>query len=199
LTHRTNTSVSPGPRPSSPDAQGAVEDSEHAKADSASKSSARESTSGFRRIANRLFSRKKTDDIEPEEDPILANIISQFPSLSPRSYSIFVQLYQRHIDTFLKKENTFSNFVRDVQGEDGRLTDFHVSRLDIFLTAMMTLYLDPLRGLPPKDLTKPISNYFIKSSHRTLLPGTFDISPFSSNSIRDVRLSSLSNLTYSDY
>ncbi|KAF5965590.1 1-phosphatidylinositol-4,5-bisphosphate phosphodiesterase [Fusarium bulbicola] len=97
---------------------------------SASKSSTRESTSGFRRLTDRLFSRKKLDDI----DPLPYLDFNQKPVENEKAWEILISIYYRR-----------------------------------FVRGMVELYLDPLKHLPSKDLTKPISNYFINSSHRTLL------------------------------
>ncbi|KAH7205726.1 hypothetical protein BKA60DRAFT_151878 [Fusarium oxysporum] len=138
-----------------------------------SKPSARESTSSFRRFANRLFSRKKTVDIdsgniEPDDEPEVNNIFSEFPSLSQTAYSVLVKLYSRHLDPFIKKRNMLPDFIRDMQEQHILGVDRRVSNLDTFVSAMITHYMDPLKGLPPKDLSKPISNYFINTSHQTL-------------------------------
>ncbi|KAM0076291.1 hypothetical protein ACKRZS_011636 [Fusarium odoratissimum] len=138
-------------------------------------SSARESTSGFRRLTDRLFSRKKSDNIETQQDHQVVKNLIKFQGLKQRAIenqkagSILINLYQRRLRSLPKTESTFSDFIRDVQNEDAMLPFHYVSNQDRFLQVMVKFYLNPLKRLPTKDLTKPISNYFINSSHRTLL------------------------------
>ncbi|KAF5570196.1 1-phosphatidylinositol-4 5-bisphosphate phosphodiesterase [Fusarium phyllophilum] len=137
---------------------------------------ARESTSGFRRLTDRLFSRKKPDDIGPQQHSSEAsdNLV-QFLGLkqkaveNQKAWKILINIYHRRLDSPTKTESMFANFIRDVQNEDSLPTLQPVTDPRSFLQVMVQFYLDPLKHLPPKDLTKPLSNYFINTSHRTLL------------------------------
>ncbi|KAF5655147.1 1-phosphatidylinositol-4,5-bisphosphate phosphodiesterase [Fusarium sp. NRRL 25303] len=139
-------------------------------------STARESTSGFRRFTDRLFSRKKTDNIEPQQHSSEAtdNLV-QFLGLkqkaveNQRAWKILISIYHRRLDSPTKTQSMFENFIRDVQDQEILPTLQPVSDPRSFLQVMVKFYLDPLKQPPPKDLTRPMSNYFIKSSHRTLL------------------------------
>ncbi|KAF5678244.1 1-phosphatidylinositol-4,5-bisphosphate phosphodiesterase [Fusarium circinatum] len=130
---------------------------------SASKSSTRESTSGFRRLTDRLFSRKNLDDI----DPLPYLDFNQKPVANQKAWDILTSIYHRRLHSPTKTQSMFENFIRDVQNQECLPTLHPVSDLRSFLQVMLKLYLDPLAQLPPKDLTKAISNYFINSSHRT--------------------------------
>lgn len=152
------------------------------------KPSARGSTSGFRRFADRLFSRKKTDHIEPQDDKPFSDIFVRFPTLTLKACAILIKVYTRRLNPLRKKKSVFADFLRRTQGEDVSPTSHSVSDLDSFLHIMLTFYMAPLKALPPKDLTKPISKYFIKSSHRTIQRGTSLNSLPSSRSIREVNI-----------
>ncbi|KAF5630059.1 1-phosphatidylinositol-4 5-bisphosphate phosphodiesterase [Fusarium sp. NRRL 52700] len=128
---------------------------------SPSKSSNRESTSGFRKLTDRLFSRKKPVDIEPD--------LVRSRGLNQKAWEILISIYHKRLDSPTKTQTMFENFIRDIQNQDSLPTLQPVSDLRSFLEVMVKFYLDPLKQLPPKDLTKPISNYFINSSYRTLL------------------------------
>ncbi|KAL5586815.1 hypothetical protein FOBRF1_016685 [Fusarium oxysporum] len=138
-------------------------------------SSARESTSGFRRLTNRLFSRKTAHDVEPQHGQDADKNLIQYLGLkqkavaNQRAWRILTSLYRRRLDSPTKTQMMFENFIRDVQHEDPLTTHPSVSDPDSFIEVMIGFYLNPLKPLPPKDLTKPISNYFINSSYRTLL------------------------------
>ncbi|KAF4497579.1 1-phosphatidylinositol-4,5-bisphosphate phosphodiesterase [Fusarium agapanthi] len=136
---------------------------------------ARESTSGFRRFTDRLFSRKKPDDIEPQHSSEATESLIQHLGLNQRAVEnqnvrkILISIYHRRLNSPTKTQSMFDNFIRDVQNQNSLPTIQPVSDLRSFLPVMAQFYLDPLKQLPPKDLTKPISNYFINTSHRTLL------------------------------
>ncbi|KAL7755307.1 hypothetical protein ACKLNR_015064 [Fusarium oxysporum f. sp. zingiberi] len=178
---------STGSRLSRTDLSGVGEDGGPSRNAPASKPSAGESASGFRKFADRLFSRKKTDDIEPQDDQKVAKIIRQFPGLSQAAYRILAKLYQQRLGSPIKKRTTFELFINHVQDEVLELRHDVVSDLGSFLEIIVSFYMEPLRPLPPKDLTKPISNYFINTSHRALLHETSK-SRTPSNSIRKALL-----------
>ncbi|KAF5250350.1 hypothetical protein FANTH_4450 [Fusarium anthophilum] len=134
----------------------------------------RESTSGFRRFTDRLFSRKKADDVEPQHSSGATENLIQYLGLkqkaveNQKAWKILISVYHRRLDSPTKTQSMFYNFIRDVQNQTSLPTLQPVSDPRSFLEVMVKFYLDPLKELPLKDLTKPISNYFINSSHRTL-------------------------------
>ncbi|KAF5602861.1 1-phosphatidylinositol-4 5-bisphosphate phosphodiesterase 1 [Fusarium subglutinans] len=134
---------------------------------------ARESTSGFRRFTDRLFSRKKADDIEPQHSSGATENLIQYLGLkqkaveNQKAWKILISVYHRRLDSPTKTQSMFDDFIRNVQYQNSLPTLQPVSDPRSFLEVMVKFYLDPLKQLPPKDLTKPISNYFINSSHRT--------------------------------
>ncbi|RKL25843.1 hypothetical protein BFJ72_g13961 [Fusarium proliferatum] len=151
------------------------DESRHSSDATASKPSARESTSGFRRFTDRLFSRKKADNIEsrPGQDPPRNLVqflgLKQSAVANQEAWKILSNVYYRQLESPSRTRSMFANFIRDVQHEDIRSTHTLVSDLDSFLQVMVGFYLSPLKPLPPKDLSKPISNYFINTTHRTML------------------------------
>ncbi|KLP15961.1 1-phosphatidylinositol-4,5-bisphosphate phosphodiesterase [Fusarium fujikuroi] len=151
------------------------EENRHSSDATGSKPRTRESISGFRRFTDRLFSRKKADNIEPRPGQDAPENLVKFLGLKQKAvanqeaWKILSNIYYRRLDSPTKTPSMFANFIRDVQHEDVLSTHPPVSDLDSFLEVMVGFYLSPLKGLPPKDLSKPISNYFINSTHRTML------------------------------
>ncbi|CCT74224.1 related to 1-phosphatidylinositol-4,5-bisphosphate phosphodiesterase [Fusarium fujikuroi IMI 58289] len=149
------------------------EENRHSSDATGSKPSTRESISGFRRFTDRLFSRKKADNIEPRPGQDAPETLVKFLGLkqsavaNQQAWKILSNVYYRRLDSPTKTPSMFANFIRDVQHEDVLSTHPPVSDLDTFLQVMVWFYLSPLKPLPPKDLSKPISNYFINSSHET--------------------------------
>ncbi|SCV60855.1 related to 1-phosphatidylinositol-4,5-bisphosphate phosphodiesterase [Fusarium fujikuroi] len=149
------------------------DESRHSSDATASKPS--ESTSGFRRFTDRLFSSKKADNIEPRPGQDAPQNLVKFLGLkqtavaNQEAWKILSNIYYKRLDSPTKTPSMFANFIRDVQREDVLSAHPPVSDLDSFLEVMVGFYLSPLKGLPPKDLSKPISNYFINSTHRTML------------------------------
>ncbi|EXL74457.1 hypothetical protein FOPG_10484 [Fusarium oxysporum f. sp. conglutinans race 2 54008] len=137
------------------------EDGEHLGHTQASISSAWESNSGL------ISSHIKIDDTAPQDDQKFAEIIHQ-TGLSLTAYRILAKLYRQRLGSLIKKKSTFTHFINHVQGEDFVATHGSVSDLESFLKVMASSYMDPLKPLPPKDLTKSISNYFINTSPRAL-------------------------------
>ncbi|KAF5574534.1 1-phosphatidylinositol-4 5-bisphosphate phosphodiesterase [Fusarium pseudocircinatum] len=142
---------------------------------SASKSSTREPASGFRRFTDRLFSRKKLVYIDPQDGQGAIDNLVQFLGLkqkaveNQKAWEVLFSIYHRRLDSPTKTQSMFDNFIRDVQNQESLPTLHPVSDPRSFLQVMVKFYLDPLEQLPPKDLKKPISDYFINTSHRTLL------------------------------
>ena len=64
----------------------------------------------------------------------------------------------------------FDAFLRDVQGETNVQLDRDVYSFGDFFYVMHHRW-DAVAKLQDKDLTKPLSNYFINSSHNTYLDG----------------------------
>jgi hypothetical protein len=153
------------------------EESGNLKDATGSNANTRESTSGFRRLTARLFSRKTADNIKPRLEQETFGTLSQFLMLeqkalaNQKAWMVLAEIYFRRLDSPMKRQSMFASFIRDVQDEDVVSTHPPVSDLSSFAQVMVQFYLNPLKELPPKDLSKPISNYFINSSHRTILSG----------------------------
>ncbi|KAL5592586.1 hypothetical protein FOBRF1_013612 [Fusarium oxysporum] len=136
--------------------------------DSASQSSTREFTSGFRRLTGRLFSRKKPDYIEEITDNMFQMLRLKDMALgNQKAWKILINIYCRRLVSPTETQSALIDFIRDVQTEENLPPLHSVSDPGSFLEVMIKFYLNPVKQLPPKDLTKPISNYFINSSHRT--------------------------------
>ncbi|KAG5746459.1 hypothetical protein H9Q72_011348 [Fusarium xylarioides] len=150
------------------------EDSGHSPDTTASKSSAQESTSGFRRFTNRLFSRKKIDITGPRLSQGAPENLAPFLGLKQKvmvneeAWKILTNIYHERLNYPTKPQAIFASFIRDIQHEEVLSTHPPVSDVDRFLEVMVGFYLNPLKPLPPKDLSKPISNYFVNSSHRSI-------------------------------
>ncbi|KAF5599535.1 1-phosphatidylinositol-4 5-bisphosphate phosphodiesterase [Fusarium pseudoanthophilum] len=139
------------------------------------KASNREPASGFRRLTSRFFSRKKSDDVGPQDGQGATDNLVQFLGLkqkavgNQKAWKVLSSIYHRRLNSPTKTQSMFDNFIRDVQNQESLPTLQPVSDHRSFLQVMVQFYLNPLEQLPPKDLKKPISNYFINTSHRTLL------------------------------
>ncbi|KAF5985640.1 1-phosphatidylinositol-4 5-bisphosphate phosphodiesterase [Fusarium coicis] len=133
---------------------GYVEDRGYSSDATGSKPNTRESIPGFRRFTDRLFSRKKPDNTELQKHTSeAANNLIRKSVANQKAWKILISIYHRRLESPTNTKSMFANFIRDVQNEDIPEERQPVSDLH----------------LPPKDLTKPISNYFINSSHRTLI------------------------------
>ncbi|KAF5710398.1 1-phosphatidylinositol-4,5-bisphosphate phosphodiesterase [Fusarium globosum] len=114
-----------------------------------SKLSTWESASGFRRFTDRLFSRKKADNIEPRPGQDAPENLVKFLGLkqsavaNQEAWKILSNVYYRRLDSPTKTPSMFANFIRDVQDEDVLSTHPPVSDLDSFLEVMVGFYLIP--------------------------------------------------------
>ncbi|KAF4336314.1 hypothetical protein FBEOM_9830 [Fusarium beomiforme] len=129
----------------------------------------RQPTTGLRKLTGRIFSRNKSKDLGTQIDPKVVESFTQFPVLGQQAYDVLAKVYQRRIESIIRRKSLFSDFIRSVQGQEISATNHAVSDLDSFLQVMIGSYLHALKPLSLKDMTKKISNYFINTSHRTLL------------------------------
>ncbi|KAF9772470.1 hypothetical protein IL306_009815 [Fusarium sp. DS 682] len=158
---------------------------EHQDETQLKKKADRQSSTGFRKLADRIFSRNKSNDLRAHNDFKVVKIFNQFPALSQQAYNVLAKLYQRRLDPIIKRKSVFSDFIRDVQFEEISPTDPPVSDLDSFLHVMVASHLRAVKPLPPKDLSKTISDYFINTSHQPVLYKTPPVSRISLDSFRD--------------
>lgn len=148
----------------------------------------RQSSTGLRKLTDRIFSRNKSKGLE--SDPKVVESLNQFPALNLEAYVVLSKLYQRriyqrHIELVLERKSLFTEFIRSEQGQETS-TNHTVSDLHGFLQVMVDYYLCALKPLPPKDLSKRIFDYFINTSHRTFSLRASSNSHASVDSIREV-------------
>ncbi|KAM0354187.1 hypothetical protein ACHAPU_001222, partial [Fusarium lateritium] len=129
----------------------------------------RRSSTLLGKLTSRIFSRNRSKDLATQNGPKVADNLSRFPELSQQAYDVLSKLYQRRIDSFTRRKSLFHKFIEDVQGEEISVRDGAVLDLASFLQVMVESHLYPLKPLPPKDLTKTISEYYINTSRQTFL------------------------------
>jgi hypothetical protein len=159
---------------------------EHRNEAGTNKTTERQPSTGLRKLTNRIFSRNKSKDLGAQTDPKVVESFNQFPALSPQAYDVLTKLYQRRIDSIIRRKSLFPDFIRGVQGQETAATNHTVSDLHSFVQVMVDHYLCALKPPAPKDLTKEISNYFINTSYRTLMSRASSNSYASLDSIREV-------------
>ncbi|KAF5670910.1 1-phosphatidylinositol-4,5-bisphosphate phosphodiesterase [Fusarium heterosporum] len=145
----------------------------------------RQSSTGLGKLTSRIFSRNKGKNLGTVNDPKVAGILVHLPELSQQAFNVLSKLYQRRIDSLIRRKSLFREFIEDVQGEEIVSTDSPVLDLASFLQVMVESHLHPLKPLPPKDLTKKIHEYFINTSRQTLLSRASSNSHSSLDSIRE--------------
>lgn len=160
-----------------------ADDEEHQNEPDTNKTTERQSRIGLRRLTDRIFSRKRSKNLETQTDPKVVEAPEQFPGLNPQAYEVLAKLYQRRVVSSIRRKSLFSDFIRGIQGQEASTTNPTVSDLHSFLQVMVDHHLCALKPLPPKDLTKEISNYFINTSYETLVSRGSSISL---DSIREV-------------
>ncbi|CAJ0544408.1 Ff.00g036010.m01.CDS01 [Fusarium sp. VM40] len=138
-------------------------DKEHGSEAVTNRTTKRQSSTGLRKLTSRIFSRNKNKGLE--SGPKVVEGLGHLLGLSPQAYEVLANLYQRRIEsTTIRRKNPFPEFIKNVQGENISATNHTVQDLHSFLQVMVDSHLCALKPIPPKDLTKTISNYFINTS-----------------------------------
>ncbi|KAH0495613.1 hypothetical protein TgHK011_009149 [Trichoderma gracile] len=99
--------------------------------------------------------------------------LSREHSMTPEMFAILENVYDdlRKDDPELSRE-AFMEFLREVQGEATVQLDKETFTVGEFLYTLSHAYRwDAVRKPSPKDYSKPITNYFINSSHNTYISG----------------------------
>ncbi|KAF5010255.1 hypothetical protein FDECE_3573 [Fusarium decemcellulare] len=111
------------------------------------------------------------------------------PGVSSTAIWVLIRLLVKlkGTDGSLTREK-FAGFLRGVQGETAASFDQDTFDLSAFWEAMIGSYSDASKPLPPKELSKPLTNCFINSSHNTYLVGDALASHSTANQYRTVLL-----------
>lgn len=118
------------------------------------------------------------------------------PHMSTEMYDAIVRVYNalRGHHRSLSRSR-FAKFLSEVQGEsEVRLDKSHYTQGDFFYVWCHHFGWDAVAPPPQKDVSKPLSNYFISSSHNTYLVGNQLISRSSPDAYRNVSSPFLSEL-----
>lgn len=119
--------------------------------------------------------------VQPPRMPGMPKDFSNVSSIMPRGaanmsremHQIIEDLYSDLVgqDEELSRAK-FEKFIREVQGDFPDLPgDQQTFDYGVFLYYWTNKYSMAARKLDPKDLSKPLTNYFINSSHNTYLDG----------------------------
>lgn len=128
-------------------------------------------------------------------DPALSRVgsLTREHSMTPDMFTVLENVYNelRKDEPELSKE-AFITFIKEVQGEVTVQLENETYTLGEFLYALAHEYRwDAVRKPSEKDYSKPITNYFINSSHNTYISGNQLASKTSPEAYTNVRINLL--------